>query len=472
MDEKSYMKLFMEPESVALIGVSRGTGDGSFNILENMMNYGYSGKIYPVNPKTTEILGKQVYKNVKDIEGDVDLAVISTPRDAVLDAVRDCADADIKAIIVVTQGFADGDARGRRLQENLVEIARENELRILGPNTMGVLNAAKNFSTSFIPFKMSKSPIGLISQSGLFFPGFPGLGFGKGVDVGNACDVDCEDVLEYFGEDPDIKLIFVHIEGVENGKRFLEISKRVTAKKPVIALKSGRSERGVKAVASHTGSLAGKDEIYDAAFRQAGIIRVYDVDELQEISKALLNFPSMVGKKIAGIVYPGAAGVMLSDACEEFGLEIAELSEETVKHIKPLFPDWMRIENPVDIWIAGMNHGVKKVFEVVLDAVLSDKNVDAVICVVFPPDTQGYSEEIFDLSDVIEKESSRNKPIAIWMFGKEQERFSGKLEGQKNVAAFSSLRNAAKALSVLSRSRKYNSGVGHKGAPIKSEDRV
>ncbi|MBE9593908.1 MAG: CoA-binding protein, partial [Proteobacteria bacterium] len=230
------MKKFMEPESVALIGISRKSGPGSFNVMENMIKFGFSGKIFPINPNAREILGKGAYPNVRSVKERIDLAVISAPREDTVSILKDCVASKIKAVIVVNQGFADADGRGKEIQKEMTEIAQKDGIRILGPNTLGVLNNFNNFTTSFMPITKEKTPVGLICQSGIFFVGaleFSGT-IGKGIDVGNACDIGFCEALSYLGEDPDIKIIAIHMEGLNKGKEFFSLARRIVKKKPII----------------------------------------------------------------------------------------------------------------------------------------------------------------------------------------------------------------------------------------------
>jgi acetyltransferase len=262
--------------------------------VENLGNCGYQGKVYPVNPNYKEILGKRCYPSVKEIPGDVDLAIIVTPRKVVPQIVSQCGEKGIKAAIVVGQGFSDSaDEEGKRLQQQLVEVARNGGVRILGPNTVGSANAFINFTTSFLKqTDIRKLPVGVVCQSGLFFGTVGRLRLlGKGLDLGNSCDIDVAEAMEYFAEDPQVKVIVLHIEGIRNGKRFREVARRVVKKKPVLVLKTGRSERSARAAQSHTGSLVGKDEVWDAVFKQCGIIRANDIDELGDLVRAFSYLP-------------------------------------------------------------------------------------------------------------------------------------------------------------------------------------
>ena len=228
MNVVEQMKLFIEPRSVAFVGLTRATGFFSWNALEHLLKYGYEGKVYPVNPAADEILGVKCYPSVKDIPGEVDLAVILTPPKRAPKLVRECTEKGIKAIIIVGQGLADGDRLGRQLQEEIVSIARDGGARIVGPNTFGTGNAFINFNTAFVPMDMREVPIGIICQTGLFMSGLPNFPIvGKGIDIGNSGDIDFTDGLEYFENDPDVRVILLYIEGMRDGRRFMKTASRV-----------------------------------------------------------------------------------------------------------------------------------------------------------------------------------------------------------------------------------------------------
>jgi len=226
---------------VALIGVSRQTGEGARNILEHILSYGYRGRIYPINPNVSEILGVKTYSSVTEITDDVDLAVIATPRSSVPQLVKECAECNIKAIVIVAQGFSDAsDEEGKQLQKEINDIAQAKQARILGPNTLGTANAFINFSSSFAKLRMKKHPIGVICQTGIFFVGFPEMAFvGKGIDLGNACDISFADGLKYFENDSETKVVALHIEGMQDTKAFTNISRDIARNNPVLALKKG-----------------------------------------------------------------------------------------------------------------------------------------------------------------------------------------------------------------------------------------
>ncbi len=445
------MKNFMEPESVALIGISRKSGPGSFNLMENMIKFGFSGRIFPINPNAKEILGKKAFPNVREVKEKIDLAIISTPREDTINILKDCVAAKIKAAIVVNQGFADADRRGKDIQQEMTEIVKKEEIRILGPNTLGVLNNFNKFTTSFMPITKEVAPVGLICQSGILFVGalkFSGK-IGKGIDLGNACDIGFYEALSYLGEDPDIKIIAIHMEGLSEGKEFISLASRLVKEKPIIILKTGSSETGAKAAISHTGSMAGNYQIYKAALKKAGVIFLEEDGQMTYAVKTLINLPVMKGNGVAVITFSGAAGIMVIDALERYGLKLSALSPETIHRIAELSPDWMPIGNPLDIWPAVMKFGTGNAYSVALKAVLDDPNVDGIICIAIAPMVPEFS--FLDVSEPLNKvmEEQANKPVIAWLYGPNPEEISKRFESKKRIMTYPTLEIAAWSLSLL-----------------------
>ena len=451
------VKPFMEPETIALVGVSRSTGEDSFNILENLLKYGFQGKVFPVNPSADEILGIKSYANVTDIPENIDLAVIASPRSTVLTLVKECAKKGTKGIVIVAQGFGDGDEEGNVMQREMVSIARQAGTRIMGPNSLGIANSFYNLNTSFAPAKLDTVPVGIICQSGLFFPGPPRLILaGKAIDLGNACDIDVSDALEYFEGDRDVELIVLYIEGIQDGRRFIETSERVGRKKPILALKSGKGECGAHASRSHTGSMAGRDEVYDAVFKQCGVVRATDIEELADLTKAFSSLPLMRGRGVGIISMSGAGGVITADACDQYGLEVAKLTESTLKEVRGLFPDWLDISNPFDAWPAFQVSGYpyREVVSKALTLMLADENIDGIVFIsgIFgKQDTWDISPAILDAI-----EAFQDKPVVSWLYGKYDE-VEYKLEASGKAASFPSCDRAVRALARL---KEYSEFLG------------
>jgi len=445
------MKNFMEPKSVALIGISRKSGPGSFNLMENMIGFGFSGKIFPVNPNTTEILGEKAYPNVRAVKEDIDLAVISTPRETTANILHDCVAAKVKAAVVVNQGFTDADSRGKEMQQEIAKIAKKDGIRILGPNTLGVVNNFNDFTTSFMPLTKERAPVGLICQSGIHFVGTQILigKIGKGIDLGNACDIGFYDALKYFGEDPDIKIIAIHMEGLNQGQEFLSLASRVVKEKPIVIHKSGSSKTGARAAMSHTGSIAGNYPLLKAALEQAGVTFLKESGQMPLAVKTLLNLPVMQGNRVAVITYSGGAGIMGSDGLEKYGLKVAPLSSKTIDSVAELSPDWMPLGNPLDIWPAVMIHSAQKAYSVALKAVLNDPNVDGVICIAIAPLPEFSFLDVSDSLNRVMEEFPSTKPVIAWTYGPNTKEIGRAYESQKRIMTFPTIEIATWALSLL-----------------------
>jgi acyl-CoA synthetase (NDP forming) len=468
------MKNFFEPKSVALIGISRKSGPGSLNFMERMIQFGYPGQIFPVNPSAKKILGKKAYANVREVKENIDLAVISSPRETTISILEDCVAAGIKAAIVVNQGFTDADSRGNELQQRMGEIARRDGIRILGPNTLGVINNFNDFTTSFMPVVKGKAPVGLICQSGIHMVApaqFCGE-IGKGIDLGNACDVGFYDALKYFGEDPDIEIIAIHMEGLNQGKEFLALSSNVVKEKSIIIHKSGSSETGAKAAMSHTGSMAGHYNIIKAALKQAGVSFLEEAGQMPHAVKTLRYLPPMIGNRVGVITYSGGAGIMISDALERYGLKLASLSPETIGKVAKLSPGWMRLGNPLDIWPALMLHSAEKAYAAALRAVLNDKNVDGVICIAIAPVPEFFNLEVSELLNRIVEEFPALKPVVVWTYGPHAKEIRKKYESKKRIMTYPTLEIAAWALSLLrDRFKKVEHGAPDSRCRLSIENR-
>ena len=452
MDTVAQMRKFVEPASVALIGVSRSSEPMSglkFDILRNLLDYGYQGRIYPVNPHANEILGIQAYPSIGEVAEDIDLAVINLPRSLVPGAIKDCGRKGISSVVIVTQGFADADdEEGRQLQREIDRLVKEDKVRILGPNSLGTANAFINFSSSFVKIEMKRVPIGVICQTGVFMIGYPTLTLaGKSIDLGNGCDIDFADGLEYFEQDKDVKVIALHIEGVRDARRFLSVANRVAHKKPIVALKTGRSGLAAKAAQSHTGSLVGKDEIWEVALKQSGIIRVEDVDELSDMVKVFSILPLMKGRKLGVVTHSGAFGVMSIDACQTFGLELARLSPAAMKQISAISPSWLAIGNPVDTWPAIMieRHSPTEAIAEGICALIND--VDAVLFMLNAACQQWRDEHCQLMTELAN--SYPDKPLVSHSWGPMADEIAEKVEKAGKTITLSSPDRAIRALSHL-----------------------
>jgi len=449
------MRVFLDPRSVVLIGVPRLTGPGSFNNFEVMLRYGYNGEIYLVHPNVREIAGKRTYPTVLDLPQTPELAIISVGRDRVLPVLDQCTRKGIGHVVVISQGFGDADDEGKRLQRHIVDTARKNGVRVMGPNTIGVVNPFSGFSSSFmdIPRDPQPPPLSVVSQSGLLQVGaeaFTGP-FGKGIDLGNTCDVDFVDMLSYLEDDPQTEVIVLHMEGLRRGRAFLETAGRVARKKPVIVLKTGRSEAGARAALSHSGSLVGADAVFEKAFQQAGLVRVYGTGELRAVVRTFLRFRPMQGPRVAAVTATGAGGILFADACEEHGLEMAPLSPSMRDRLENPRIGWHHLQNPTDLWPLGMVEGsFTGIFKTAVELLLRDDAVDAVLGM--GPVMRSPLHTDLDLVPAIQevlKENPGHKPVALWIYGDGAPLQEAALEKERGVACYQSLEEAIMGLSAL-----------------------
>jgi len=455
VDTVAQMKKFIEPESVAVFGVPRTPmtiGKMPVDVLTTLLSHGYRGRIYPIHPRASEIRGIKAYSSVADVTEKIDLAIINLPRDLVPRLIKDCINKDIKAITIVTQGFADGDDdEGKRLQKEIDDIARATGTRILGPNTFGTANAYINFTSAYLETNMERIPAGFMCQTGAFFAGLPNIKLmGKAVDIGNSSDVDFSDGLEYFEQDDEIKVVGLHVEGVKDATRFLQVARRVALKKPLVILKVGRNEWTAKAVQSHTGSLVGEDEIWDVALKQAGVTRVNDVEELSDTIKAFYALPLMRGRRIGIVTYSGGLGIIGMDACQKYGLEVAQFSPATIDQLGALYPSWQKVGNPADIWPAA---GVAKkatLFEIqerTIKTLLDDPGVDAVLCIFAAYDTS-LEVACYRIAEEVSL-SHPNKPLVFYLYGPSGAEAAAKLDSKGRPLGFASPVRAIRALGHL-----------------------
>ena len=446
------MKSFLNPGSVVLIGVTRHGGVGAYNNLEVMLNFGVASDIYVVHPHVKNILGYPAYTNIMDVPIIPELAIISVGRNNIISIFNACAEKGIKRVIIVSQGFSDADEKGAHIQDELVKIAKENSIRIMGPNTLGVLNNFDGFTTSFvtIPKEPSPVPLGAIVQSGVFLADGQSFtnGLGKAIDIGNGSDIDFVDGLNYFETDPDIEIIAIYMEEIKRGRVFLKTASRISRKKPIIVLKSGRSEAGGKAALSHTGSLVGEDAVYDIALEKAGLVRAKNMIELKSISNLFLHCSPMKGQRLAVVTATGAAGILAADACDDYGLHLASIKDDTLKNLEVSAVKWFNLNNPADIWPLGMVTGnVSNIVVKVSVSLIENDQVDGLL-IVFPAFASSLHDDINFQSIInrILKKTRQEKPIAVWLYGKGAEQQKKSMLRQKGFAFFENIDEAVMGL--------------------------
>lgn len=349
------LKHLFEPESIAVIGASNSPAKWGNWMVVRPIKSGFRGRIYPVNPREKEIFGLKAHASVLDIDAPVDLAIITIPATMVPDAMRSCVKKGIKAAVIISAGFAETGPEGKALQDQVLNIAREGGIRFMGPNGMGIWSSAVRMNTAF-GFTPRTGGISFVSQSGTM-GGYlletatnKGYGFNAFLSVGNQADLSMADYVEYLGEDKGTSVIVLYIEGLKDGNRFLRKAREVIRKKPIIVFKAGRTEQGARATLSHTASIAGSDEIFEAICHQAGIIRMHDVSDAFDVAEALSKQPLPKGNRVAVVSGGGGHCVVTTDACGVVGLEVPELDAETVRTLTQyLQPHAPPPKNPIDL---------------------------------------------------------------------------------------------------------------------------
>ncbi|MBS7626711.1 CoA-binding protein [Candidatus Bathyarchaeota archaeon] len=387
---ESIRSLF-DPESVAVVGATENPEKPGYLLLRNLIDLGYRGKIYPVNRGRETVLGLKCYPRVNEIPGEVETAVIIVPAKEVPKIMEDCGDKKVRSVIICSSGFGEAGGDGAKLEKMILEIASRHGIRIVGPNTTGILNTYNGFTSSFVKLsKPVRGPVSIIAQTGMFASAMlehilttQPYGLSKVAGLGNKVDVEDSDILEYLEGDPDTRVVAIYAEGIRDGRRFIEVSRRVSPKKPIIILKSARTRSGGRAAETHTGSLMVRDEIFDAACRAAGIIRAGDIEELLDYTKAFAMSPPPRGDRVGVIAYTGAGCVMSADAIEDYGLRLAELSEETMETLRTYTPPFGVLSNPLDAELIRMKVGnAEESMKLSLEAFMRDPNVNMVSLVM------------------------------------------------------------------------------------------
>lgn len=387
---KGKFSAFFEPESVAVIGASYSPGKSGHVVIRNILANEYTGKLYLVNPKGGEILGIPVQPSIATLPEGIDLAIIVLPAKETPQALRECAAKGIKHAVLLAGGFAEVDEFGSHIQQELIDIIRENGLRVIGPNTSGHTSTPHHFTSSLFPQgKIRRGNVSYIAQTGNFATHtmryiLTGEHFGvaRVIGLGNKIDVEESEALEYLAEDPETSAILIYLESIKRPRRFLEIAREVTRFKPVVMLKGGITETGRKAAVAHTAAMAAEDRIVDGMLRQAGIVRVRDYTHLILAGKALSMVPLPKGNRVSFLAPSGAMLVVLSDLCIRLGLEVPDLESGTRQRLQEISPPYIRMRNPVDIWAAASVKGVEFGYGGGMEAVLKDPNIDAVVPVL------------------------------------------------------------------------------------------
>ncbi|HEX2209050.1 MAG TPA: acetate--CoA ligase family protein [Longimicrobium sp.] len=446
----------LRPRSIAVIGASRKPNTIGYQILENLVRHGYTGAVYPVNPTAAAVHSIRAYPSVEAVPDEVDLAIVVVPKQHVVESAEACGRKGVRGLVVISAGFAEVDGSGVDRQKALVEIVRRYGMRLVGPNCMGVLNTApdRSMNATFAPTMPPAGPVSFMSQSGamgvtiLDYAAEYGIGISQFVSVGNKPDVSGNDLIQYWAGDERTGVILMYLENFGNPRKFTQLAREITRKKPVIAVKSGRTGTGARAASSHTGALAGSDAATDALLRQCGVIRVDTVEEMFDLAMAFSHQPIPRGNRVAIVTNAGGPGIIIADACEASGLVVPELADATRQLLAAHFPEEASLANPVDMIASATAQS----YRVAVEAVLADPNVDAVIATFVPP--LGVRQE--DVAEAIVSVAARApKPVMAVLMGR-QGLPQGLAElNEAGIPGYRFPESAVRALAAMHRHRRW-----------------
>jgi acetyltransferase len=447
------MKELFKPRNVVVVGASREPGKVGHAVLRNIIESGFKGEVYPVNPRADKVLGLNAYKSVLEVPGDIDLAVIVIPAQAVLDVMEECGRKGVKYAVVISAGFKEIGGEGIEREGKLIEIARKYGVRVVGPNCLGIIDLHTPLNASFASIPETKGGIAFISQSGALLSAIldwapkAGIGFSKIVSLGNKADLNEVDFLTYLGEDPETKVILLYLESIADGRRFIEVGSTVTRKKPVILLKGGITEAGAKAALSHTGSMAGGVTALKAALRKAGIIQVSSVSELFDMAIAFNSQPIPTGSRVGIVTNAGGAGVVISDLLVSRGLKLAEPSRYTVDYLRSVLPPVASVYNPVDV----IGDAKADRYGVAIEALLRDPNIDSLL-VILTPQVVTEPEETAKVIVELSRRYPLKPILAIFMGGGKVEKAT-RILIENNIPVYDMPERAVTAVLGLSNYR-------------------
>ncbi|MBU4315676.1 MAG: CoA-binding protein [Proteobacteria bacterium] len=377
-DSQSRFQPLFDPKSIAFIGASNAPGKWGCIVLKNLIAGGYSGSIYPINPKEKIIQGINAFSHIKDIPEIPDLAVIVIPPPAVPRAIEDCVQKGIRAGLIITAGFAEVGGEGEKFQQDMVEKARKGNMILVGPNCNGVVKPSNKLFPQMPSVFPNPGAIAVVSQSGNVATSLTrravksGFGISSMISSGNEADLHCEDYFSYLGDDPETKVIISYIEGFRDGRRFFDTIKKVTLKKPVVMIKAGSTDAGAQAAKSHTASLAGSSGSFIGASKQAGITRADNLEDLFNTGTGFLNQPIPRGNRTAILTMGGGWGVLAADASSRYGLDVVRLSDKTLAALDKILPAWWNPGNPVDMVAGNIEGAMIKSIQVLLEAPETD----------------------------------------------------------------------------------------------------
>lgn len=449
------IKHLFEPRSVAIVGASKDPKKIGYKVVYNLVSSGYKGHIYPINPSGADVLGLKSYKAIEDIDAEVDVVCTTIPAKFVYDSVKSCADRGVKYNLIITSGFS--EIGNNEEEKKIADYARSRGMRVVGPNIFGVYSAEASMDATFGPGNILPGSVAIVTQSGALGLAMIGktkvenIGLSAIVSVGNKCDLDESDLLSYLTAHERTKVILMYIEGIKDGPRFIEAVKQVTRIKPVVVIKSGRSERGAAAAASHTGSLAGSDEIIDAILKQCGVLRAESIQDAFNWSKYLANSPPPTADHAVIITNGGGIGVMATDACEKYQIDLYDDGKVLKKMFEPVTPSFGSTKNPIDI--TGGAAGAE--YDAALGVALDNKNIGASIALYCETATFLAADLEKVLENNYNKYMQKKKPLMFAIVGGEDIENAIIKLGRKNVPVFGDVYEAVSCLGKLTWYHRY-----------------
>jgi acetyl coenzyme A synthetase (ADP forming)-like protein len=450
------LRVILEPRSIAVVGASRRPDTIGYVILDSLLRDGFTGAVYPVNPRADVVHSMRAYPSIADLPGPVDLAVIVVPKELVLSVATECGEAGVKGLVVISAGFREVGGEGLERERRLLDVVRLHGMRMVGPNCMGVLNTdpAVSMNATFAPTTPAAGNVAFLSQSGamgvtiLDYAREYGIGVSKFMSLGNKADISGNDALEYLRDDERTDVILMYLESFGNPRHFTRIAREVTQVKPVVAVKAARTRAGARAASSHTGAMVGLDVATDALFAQCGVIRVDTVESLFDLAMGFGSAPLPKGDNVAVVTNAGGPGIIIADALESQRLHVAELTEGTRERLRRSLPEEASVNNPVDMIASADADSYRAVLETVLD----DPGVDAVIASFVPP-LGVHAEDV--ARAITDTAAGGPKPALAVLMGRKGLRESRALLHAASVPAFIFPESAVRALVGMSRYRHW-----------------
>ena len=445
---------FFNPSSVAVVGASQSPGKIGYDILNNILQHGYTGTVYPINPKATQILGCKVYPDLVSVPSDIDLAVIALPAAAVMDVMEQCGKKRVDSVVIISAGFKEVGPQGARLEEELARLASKLSIRVVGPNCLGLIDTKNSLNASFAAGMPLGGNIGFFSQSGALCVAIldwalgENVGFSRFVSLGNKMDISETEMMLSMKQDENTRVILGYLESIDDGPRFMKAARQVTQEKPIIVIKSGTTTAGAKAASSHTGALAGSEHAYNAAFKQSGIIRAASMQALFTYAMAFASQPLPKGERVAIITNSGGPGILAADACDRSSLHLSPIRKETADRLREFLPSTASVYNPIDI-IGDASH---ERYEKTLGVVIQDEFIHAILILLTPTasvNPKAVARRIVKLAKMADK------PIMTSFMGEKGVRGARKILQDHGIPSYDYPEDAISALDAMLSYRRW-----------------